>query len=884
MDDEELEFVAVFAKGRAGKAAAAAARAAASGGATGVGGAGASATAEEEEETRMNPSQRKINAARRRHGAAVRTVVRRNELARALALDGMEAAADAHTYATAHGDGGAAAAAAAAAAAGMAARAAGVGGAAADVSVTVADAVGGTATLASLREAYRQAMSLEASRAAASEVVRAWALVDALGEALMEGSTSGSGGDGSGGAAEREAAVRAQMTALTHMAALQASVGQTRAAVVMNDKAIKLSAGLRRDAATTGALVSLLKTQAQLHTSVGNIDAARRFITAAASLSRSVVPAAASAPAPAPEPAAPAAPVAPVPAPPPPAAVAEAAAPAAAPSPAVAEAAAEAAAEEDFDLEAVLPRSDPAASVMRAAMLDGDFAPLIKVLNQALLGKGDAVATVRFRVPRADVTFLMVAAGADRADVVRRLLATQPPDAAATAVVAEVDHAGNNAVAHAAALGAVRSLDELLRAVAAGRPALRTAADVEWGVLGVREEASASWTPAIVSQLRKFLASPADYLTTFKQPLLPAAAAAPTASAAATAPPLLPSGAPRMPMPMPPGSWHGWPAMVPMPPAMWMAMMAPWMAAAAAARAGAAAWPPVAPPPPAAPPAGTRSSATAPAPSDGGGSRGGGRGGGRRGGGSGRGGGSAGGSGRGGGGAGGRGGASTSGSGAPAAAAASSAAPAPVPTNVSVAAREGKLIGRDLVPFAASDDAGDAAGLEGDLGDLALGDGGGGGGGGKTKEGGKKWDQFAANEALFGVSAKFNPDLYTSKLDASKFSAGDLARADAIAAAIATDTTGLDNPHIRAERAAGGGGASAGGDEEALHSAVLRPAGGAAPAAPGTDTFTDAAVANKAAGRGGAAAAGGGGKRGGGGGGKGGGGSGKRGGKGAGES
>lgn len=161
----------------------------------------------------------------------------------------------------------------------------------------------------------------------------------------------------------------------------------------------------------------------------------------------------------------------------------------------------------------------------------------------------------------------------------------------------------------------------------------------------------------------------------------------------------------------------------------------------------------------------------------------------------------------------------------------------PPATNVSIAAREGKLIGRELQPFVLP--SGDDDSLEGALSALEVEEG--------TKGGAAKWDQFAANAALFGVHATFKPEAYTSKLDVSKFSAADLARADAIAAAMMGDTAGMSNPHIRAERSAGGGDDDSG-DEEALHSAVLRPAASAAPAtsAGAADTFTDAAVAAKA--------------------------------------
>lgn len=51
-----------------------------------------------------------------------------------------------------------------------------------------------------------------------------------------------------------------------------------------------------------------------------------------------------------------------------------------------------------------------------------------------------------------------------------------------------------------------------------------------------------------------------------------------------------------------------------------------------------------------------------------------------------------------------------------------------------------------------------------------------------------KWDQFKANEKLFGVRTSFNMELYTAKLDASK-SRFSVAEADKLAREIAKDPT-----------------------------------------------------------------------------------------------
>lgn len=57
-----------------------------------------------------------------------------------------------------------------------------------------------------------------------------------------------------------------------------------------------------------------------------------------------------------------------------------------------------------------------------------------------------------------------------------------------------------------------------------------------------------------------------------------------------------------------------------------------------------------------------------------------------------------------------------------------------------------------------------------------------------------KWDQFAANEEMFGVPATFDEEMYTTKLDKekSKISEAEAAR---LAAEIEGATT--SNPHIR---------------------------------------------------------------------------------------
>lgn len=127
------------------------------------------------------------------------------------------------------------------------------------------------------------------------------------------------------------------------------------------------------------------------------------------------------------------------------------------------------------------------------------------------------------------------------------------------------------------------------------------------------------------------------------------------------------------------------------------------------------------------------------------------------------------------------------------------------------------------------------------------------GSGGKTAA---AWDQFAANASLFGVgsgapagaagASSFPAELYTSKIDLSRYTPKQLAAAEALAAEIATGGAGA------AEGDGSDGGEDADGDEEARFSAVkgkgAAASGPARAAAAAGDSFTDAGVA-KAAGK-----------------------------------
>ena len=65
-------------------------------------------------------------------------------------------------------------------------------------------------------------------------------------------------------------------------------------------------------------------------------------------------------------------------------------------------------------------------------------------------------------------------------------------------------------------------------------------------------------------------------------------------------------------------------------------------------------------------------------------------------------------------------------------------------------------------------------------------------------KGGKKWDQFEANERLFGASTGYDENVYTTKLDDSAFTPAQKAEAARIAAEIENATT--SNIHLAEER------------------------------------------------------------------------------------
>ncbi|KAL3159495.1 hypothetical protein ABBQ38_009913 [Trebouxia sp. C0009 RCD-2024] len=87
-----------------------------------------------------------------------------------------------------------------------------------------------------------------------------------------------------------------------------------------------------------------------------------------------------------------------------------------------------------------------------------------------------------------------------------------------------------------------------------------------------------------------------------------------------------------------------------------------------------------------------------------------------------------------------------------------------------------------------------------------------------------RWDQFAANQQLFGTATSYNEDLYTTKLDAGA-SGISVQEAERLAAEIQAGTT--SNRHLAEERGAHID--DSGMDEEDLYSAVGRQAHAAGP-------------------------------------------------------
>ncbi|KAJ2711535.1 poly(A)-binding protein binding protein, partial [Coemansia spiralis] len=99
---------------------------------------------------------------------------------------------------------------------------------------------------------------------------------------------------------------------------------------------------------------------------------------------------------------------------------------------------------------------------------------------------------------------------------------------------------------------------------------------------------------------------------------------------------------------------------------------------------------------------------------------------------------------------------------------------------------------------------------------------------GLAEPAGRSWDQFAANERLFGLTTDFDEEIYTTKLDRTRADYKQRER-EAIRIAHEIQSTPFLNSHVAEERqdVAPDGGDSGGGamDEEDKYGAVLRPSG-----------------------------------------------------------
>ncbi|KAG8882478.1 hypothetical protein FRB97_008207 [Tulasnella sp. 331] len=98
--------------------------------------------------------------------------------------------------------------------------------------------------------------------------------------------------------------------------------------------------------------------------------------------------------------------------------------------------------------------------------------------------------------------------------------------------------------------------------------------------------------------------------------------------------------------------------------------------------------------------------------------------------------------------------------------------------------------------------------------------------GGATTQPNGGWDQFAANEKLFGVTTDFNEEIYTTKLDRNS---SDYKERERKAQQLANEIQGSfsANPHLREER--NNAGDDSGTNEEDKYGAVVRSAGAYVP-------------------------------------------------------
>jgi hypothetical protein len=369
-------------------------------------------------------------------------------------------------------------------------------------SVTVAEAY-------SLAVASERRYGSAASTKEQDDVVRLWQLVYSIAEAELR-----VGGD-------PESLSRAQMTALCHQAPFYERRLQYRFAINLLERVVTLSKGRRKDAATCASLVAVFRKLASLYTSIGAVEKAQQRIVSAHSLQLQQA-----------KREAPRKPIGEDPAGsatrlPPSGAIDAApsisdaggqelsaaaqsfvssessvvcAPPSLAPStagsaaiehgrgggslsvPATIDAgtpvhalSAAPAPRSAADWTAAFDHPDDGSAghaflqAMREAMLTNSFEALLRLLNQALLGDRHAQAVLHSPMSGSQITAVMVAAGAGRPDVLRRLLAPLSPQRIAQAILHDRDFAGNNAIHHACATEQLAAVDELLRALCSVR-------------------------------------------------------------------------------------------------------------------------------------------------------------------------------------------------------------------------------------------------------------------------------------------------------------------------------------------------------------------------------------------------------------------------------
>ena len=473
-------------------------------------------------------------------------------------------------------------------------------------------------------------------------------------------------------------------------------------------------------------------------------------------------------------------------------------------------------------------------SAAKSAMFQQDFQQLLHLLNRALLGDTIASEALWLSMPVANVTLLMVASGSDRSDLVKRLLGLLPLKDVQTKIVTEKDVTGSNAIAHACTLGRSSSLDALLRRLYSAKITFTPFAPTPGGLLekaslvdvGINLQQAQSYSPLLQAQLRFFVADPEAYakntipvpmnkvwsaplpqLPQILHPILPlpvrlaeqqAFLANLLTVAQSTGQPF-----PHLLSPNPPpfissstSSSYVAPdaPTLPPPPA---AFLSPRKTAKPSQVS-----------PPSVPLASTQTRTTSqPRKTSN---------------------------------------TTTTTSNIKDRARPTPQAPQVIPQltpNVSKAAGEGKLVGRQLVAWTTNeeDDKNNKNALiseEGELLDSGLSSSK--GGGSKNATGGARFDQFKVNEEKFGLKATFDESQYTTSLDAKAFTKEQIDAADRLAAEIkAMEGTEFgNNPHVRDER--GQAVSADDDDEEALYSAVLGTRGGAAVE---KDTFTDLGVA-----------------------------------------